>query len=51
VKIKNGYAEAYFNLGVAHLNLDDQKAAKAVYETLKTLDAELASRLFKLISQ
>jgi tetratricopeptide (TPR) repeat protein len=51
VKLKSGYAEAHFNLGVANLNLDDQKAAKAVYETLKTLDADLASRLFKLISQ
>jgi len=51
VKIKPGYAEAHFNLGVTCLNLRDQKAAKAVYETLKTLDADLASRLLKLISQ
>jgi tetratricopeptide (TPR) repeat protein len=51
VKIKSGYAEAHFNLGVACLNLGDQKAAKAVYETLKTLDADLAGRLLKLISQ
>jgi len=51
VKIKSGYAEAHFNLGVACLNLGDQKAAKVAYETLKTLDADLAGRLLKLISQ
>jgi hypothetical protein len=45
------YAEAHFNLGVACLNLGDQKAAKVAYETLKTLDADLAGRLLKLISQ
>jgi tetratricopeptide (TPR) repeat protein len=51
VKIKSVYAEAHFNLGVACLNLGDQKAAKAAYDTLKTLDADLASRLLKLIVQ
>jgi Flp pilus assembly protein TadD len=51
VKIKSGYAAAHYNLGVACLNLGDQKTAQAAYETLKTLDADMASRLLKLISQ
>jgi tetratricopeptide (TPR) repeat protein len=51
VKSKSGFAEAQYNLGIAGLNLGDQQTAQTAYEALKTLDADMASRLLKLISQ
>jgi tetratricopeptide (TPR) repeat protein len=49
IGIKPDLAEAYYNLGVAYLATGDNGSALEEYKILKTLDAELANKLFKLI--
>jgi Flp pilus assembly protein TadD len=49
VEIKPDYAEAHNNLGIAYLAKGDRSSALEEYKILKTLDAELANKLFNLI--
>ena len=49
IRIKPGYAEAHYNLGNAYLLSGDKGSALEEYKILKTLDAELANKLFNLI--
>ena len=51
VRIKPDDAEAHNNLGVAYLATGDKSAALEEYKILKTLDAEKANELFKLINK
>jgi len=49
IRIKPDYAEAHNNLGVTYLQTGDKGLALEEYKILKTLDAELANKLFNLI--
>jgi tetratricopeptide (TPR) repeat protein len=49
IRIKPDYAEAYYNLGVAYLTTGNKGSALEEYKILKTLDAELANKLFNSI--
>jgi tetratricopeptide (TPR) repeat protein len=51
IKIKPDYAEAHCILGAAYLEIGDKESAVEEYKILKTLDAEKANELFKLISK
>ncbi|MEW5877548.1 MAG: tetratricopeptide repeat protein [Acidobacteriota bacterium] len=51
IRIKPDYAEAHFALGVSYLLLEDKGAALDEYKILKTLNAELANKLFNMIYQ
>ena len=51
IRIKPDYAEAHYNLGIAYLVTGDKDSALEEYKILKTLDAEKANELFKLISK
>jgi hypothetical protein len=42
---------AHYNLGVAYLVTGDKDSALEEYKILKTLDAEKANELFKLIDK
>ena len=42
VRLKPGYAEAHFNLGVTYVALKDAKGASEELAILKTLDPKLA---------
>jgi tetratricopeptide (TPR) repeat protein len=45
------FAEAHYNLGVAYLETGDKGSALEEYKILKTLDVELANKLFKRINK
>ena len=47
--IKPGFAEAHFNLGVAYSINGDKGSALEEYKILKTVNAELANKLFNMI--
>ena len=49
IKIKPDLAIAHCNLGIAYLMTGDKDSALEEYKILKTLDAELANKLFNLI--
>ncbi|MCK5512456.1 MAG: tetratricopeptide repeat protein, partial [Thermodesulfovibrionia bacterium] len=49
IRIKPDYAIAYYNLGVAYLNLNDRGSALEEFKILKELDTELANKLYKEI--
>ncbi len=49
IRIKPDFAEAYCNLGITYLMTGDKGSALEEYKILKTLDAELANKLFNLI--
>jgi protein O-mannosyl-transferase len=51
IKIKPNFVLAHFNLGVAYSVIGDKEAALEEYKILKTLDAEKANELFKLINK
>jgi Flp pilus assembly protein TadD len=51
IRIKPDYAKAYYNLGVTYLVTGDKGAALEEYKILKTLNAEKANELFKLINK
>jgi tetratricopeptide (TPR) repeat protein len=51
IRIKPDYAEAHYHLGVAYLVTGDRGLALEEYKILKTLDAEKANELFKLINK
>ena len=49
IRIKPDYAEAHYNLGTTYLKIGDKGSALEEYKILKTLDAELANKLFNFI--
>jgi tetratricopeptide (TPR) repeat protein len=51
IRIKPDYAKAHYNLGVAYVMTGDKGSALEEYKILKTLDAELANKLFNLIHE
>ena len=42
---------AHYNLGVVYLETGDKSSAIEEYKILKTLDPELANKLFNLINK
>ncbi|MFA5292379.1 MAG: tetratricopeptide repeat protein [Phycisphaerae bacterium] len=51
IRIKPDYAKAHNMLGVTYFAIGDNGAALEEYKILKTLDAELANKLFNLINK
>jgi tetratricopeptide (TPR) repeat protein len=51
IRIKPDYANAHYALGLAYLVVGDKGSALEQYKILKTLDVELANKLFNLIYQ
>jgi tetratricopeptide (TPR) repeat protein len=51
IRIKPDFAMAHFALGIAYSTTGDKNSALEEYKTLKTLDAEKANELFKLINK
>jgi tetratricopeptide (TPR) repeat protein len=51
IRIKPDFVLAHYNLGVAYLVTGDKDSALEEYKILKTLDAEKANELFKLIDK
>ena len=49
IRIRPDYAKAHFNLGITYLQIGDKGSALEEYKILKTLDTELANKLFNLI--
>ncbi|MDP7531067.1 MAG: tetratricopeptide repeat protein, partial [Candidatus Scalindua sp.] len=49
IRIDPDDAGAHFNLGDAYLGLNDEDSALEQHEILKSLDSELANKLFNLI--
>jgi tetratricopeptide (TPR) repeat protein len=49
-RLKPDFGMAYYNMGLAYLALGDHEAAMVQYNILKALDADLAEKLFNLIS-
>jgi tetratricopeptide (TPR) repeat protein len=49
IRLKPDYVEAHYGLGVIYLNKSDTSSALEEYKILKTLDAEMANKLFNLI--
>src|SRR3990170_974773 len=47
----NPDATAHYNLGFVYVSLNDRVSAIEQYEILKSLDSELADKLFKLINK
>ena len=51
IRIDPDDAGAHFNLGDAYLGLNDEDSALEQHEILKSLDSELANKLFNLINE
>jgi protein O-mannosyl-transferase len=51
IKIQPDFVLAHYNLGVAYAVAGDKNSALEEYKILKTLDAEKANELFKLINK
>ena len=51
IKLKPDLAEAHNNLGLAYLKIKDKVNALEEYKILKTLNAEMANKLFNLINK
>jgi tetratricopeptide (TPR) repeat protein len=49
IKLRPNLAQAYFNLALTYVAINDKPAAMAQYETLKGLDADLAKQLYDAI--
>jgi len=49
IRIKPGYAGAHYNLGFTYFLAGDKGSALEEYKILKTLDTEMANKLFNLI--
>src|SRR5262245_50231106 len=49
IKLRPRLAQAYFNLALTYRAINDKPAAMAQYETLKTIDAEMAKQLYDVI--
>jgi len=49
IRIKPDYAEAHYVLGITYLQIRDKGSALEEYKILKTLNTELANKLFNLI--
>jgi len=49
IRIKPDYAYAHYVIGLAHSILGDKSSATREYEILKTLDEDLANKLFNFI--
>ncbi|MEP6707133.1 MAG: tetratricopeptide repeat protein [Pyrinomonadaceae bacterium] len=49
-RLKPDFGTAYYNLGLGYLALGDREAALVQYNILKAIDADLAEKLFNLIS-
>ncbi|MGD0572956.1 MAG: tetratricopeptide repeat protein [Sedimentisphaerales bacterium] len=49
IRVRPNYAEAHLHLGLTDLMVDDEGSALEEYKMLKTLDTELANKLFKFI--
>ncbi len=49
IRIKPDYADAHYNLGFTYFITGDKSSALEEYKILKTMDAELANKLFNLI--
>jgi tetratricopeptide (TPR) repeat protein len=49
IRLRPGYAKAHFALALNYLMLGDSESALREYETLKTLDKDLANQLIHLI--
>jgi tetratricopeptide (TPR) repeat protein len=46
IKLRPQLAQAYYNLALTYIAINDKPAALAQYETLKGLDAEMAKQLY-----
>lgn len=51
LKIKPDYPDPLFNLGLTYLNIGDKPSALQQYETLKTLNPEMAGELLDMINK
>jgi len=51
IKINPDYTDAHYNLGGGYFLTGDKSSALEEYKILKTLDAELANKLFNLINK
>ncbi len=51
VWINPDFAKAHYCLGIIYVSLNDKGSALEQYEILKSLDSELANKLFKLINK
>ena len=51
IKLKPGFADAHYNLGLVYLNLGDKTAATEECETLKKLDPVQATKLCERIAK
>jgi tetratricopeptide (TPR) repeat protein len=51
IRIDPDDADTHYNLGIAYVYLNDRGSAVEQYKILKSLDSELANKLFKLINK
>jgi tetratricopeptide (TPR) repeat protein len=51
VRLRPTLAPGHFNLALAYVAINDRAAAMAEYETLKTIDAKMANRLYEMIKK
>jgi len=49
IELRPDYGTAHYNLAICYLNLKDNYSAKEVYETLRSIDSDLAQKLKKYI--
>ncbi|HEX5833553.1 MAG TPA: tetratricopeptide repeat protein, partial [Pyrinomonadaceae bacterium] len=49
IKIRPQLAQAYYNLALAYIAINDKPSAMGQYETLKGIDAEMAKQLYAAI--
>jgi tetratricopeptide (TPR) repeat protein len=49
IRIKPDLADAHFSLGVTYAALNDKGSALKQYKILKSLDSELANKLYNII--
>jgi tetratricopeptide (TPR) repeat protein len=51
IRLRPNLVPGHFNLALAYVAINDRSGAIAEYETLKTLDANMADRLYSLIKK
>ena len=49
IELRPDHGLAYYNLGIAYLNLKDNYSARDVHKQLLTIDADLAGKLQKYL--